>query len=322
MPSKIHSLISDSELDVELLDDLKDRILDQKHFYTAEFAADLYYKNRDAKNNTYFKNSFDINDYLNFFKKNISIKQENTVLVSLGCGDSSFEKNILDPLKKEGFDFSYIGVDSSRYMLELSVKNLKKSEFKKSLICGDFSSHNFRSEIGYLVNNYKNKVFGLLGGTIGNITPTNIVDTLGNMLKKGDYLWVTLVLRESLNEEHNFEIFNYYANYLTDSVVSQFKFNPLKRLKVPFENGKLVLEMQKEDFIGALKFIFSFEFTKKTSINFRDEKIIILPGEKIELLNNRAYDMNIFKKFFIEHDFKCIAEERKGRRGQILLMKK
>ncbi|MDD3284695.1 MAG: L-histidine N(alpha)-methyltransferase [Patescibacteria group bacterium] len=321
MKPKIHSLISDSELDVGLLDDLKDRILDQKHFYTGELAANLYYKNKFAKK-TYFKNSLGMNNYINFFNKNVPIKQENTALISLGCGDSDFEKIILDSLEIEGSNFSYIGVDSSRYMLELSAKKLEKSKFKNSLVCGDFSSHNFRSEIGYLINDYKNKVFGLLGGTIGNIIPTNIVDTLGNMLNKGDYLWVTLVLREGLDEEHNFEIFNYYAQYLNDSAVSQFKFNPLKKLKVPYENGKLVLEMQKEDFIGALKFIFSFEFTKKTVISFRDEKIIILPGEKIELLNNRAYDMNIFKKFFIEHDFKCVAEESKGRRGQILLMKK
>lgn len=321
MSPKIHSLISDSELDVELLDDLKDRILDQKHFYTAEFAADLYYKNRDAKS-TYFKNSLDMSNYLNFFKNSIPVKKENTVLISLGCGDSGFEKSILNSLEDEGLHFSYIGVDSSRYMLELSAKSLEKSKFKRSFVCGDFSAHNFRSEIGYLVNNYKNKVFGLLGGTIGNITPTNIVDTLGNMLKKGDYLWITIVLRNGLSEESNFETFNYYANYLTDNMVSQFKFNPLKRLNVPYENGKLVLEMHKEDFIGALRFVFSFEFTKKTSINFRDEKIIILPGEKIELLNNRAYDIDIFKKFFIEHDFKCVAEEGKGRRGQILLMKK
>jgi hypothetical protein len=319
MTAKIHSLISDTDLDIELLDDIKTRVLNQKHFYTSEDAAKLFY-NRKA-NRPYLENSLQNEDYVRFFKDNaLKNDGEDVALVSLACGDSHFERNVLDNIESKD-RLMYIGIDSSRHMLDLSHENFKGCNIKKRFICGDFGSHNFRSEISYLLSKYKRSVFSLLGDTVGNIVPTNISDTLSNILRKGDMLWVTAALREGKDSSDDFKVFNCYVDYLKIPKTVEFYFGPLARVGVPFENGKMIVDMDKEDVIGALRFAFKFEFTKKTIIKFRNESIIILPGEKIELINIRVYDMEDFKNFFIDHGFKCVISERKGNRGQFLFEK-
>ena len=318
--TEIHSLISDSELDIKLLDDIKDRVLDQKHFYTTENSAKLYYNRKAHK--PYLENSLKDDDYADFFIKNALSKNENSVvLVSLACGDSHFEKNVLDKIDPKE-NLLYMGIDSSRYMLDASAKVLKDCKFKKNFVCGDFSAHQFRSEISYLMKQYDKKVFSLLGNTVGNIVPTHISDTLSNILKKDDMLWVNAVLREGKSSVDDFKAFNCYVDYLKIPKTVEFYFTPLKRVGVPFENGKMIVEMNKEDVIGSLRFTFKFEFIKKTTIKFRDETVVILPGEKIELINIRVYDMDDFKNFFVEHGFECVAIERKGNKGQFLFKKK
>jgi hypothetical protein len=316
---KIHSLISDSELDIELLDDLKDRVLDQKHFYTTESSAKLYYNRR--ANRPYLDNSLNDDDYAQFFIENVlKSKDVDTALVSLACGDSHFERNIFDRIEDK-HKLMYVGIDSSRHMLDLSADVLKDCDIKKKFICGDFDSHSFRSEISYLLQDYDRTVFSLLGSTVGNIVPTHISDTLSNMLRQGDMLWVTAALREGKTSAADLKAFNCYVDYLKIPKTVEFYFGPLARVGVPFENGKMMVGMEKEGVIGALRFTFKFEFTKKTIIDFRDESIIILPGEKIELINIRVYDPEDFTNFFIEHGLKCVATERKGNRGQFLFQK-
>ena len=316
-----YSLIADLDLDIELLKNLKDRKFDQKHFYTTKESAGLYYK--DAKvPRPYFKGSFKINDYGNFFRENIPNQKQGAAIISLGCGNANFEKNIFKKIGDKDPNFIYIGVDSSKHMLELAEKELENVRYQKEFIFADFSSYNFRQEINYLIQSYPNRIFALLGETIVNIMPTNIIDTLTNLLNKGDFLWITVVLRKGLSKENDFEIFKHYKNYLDEPIINAHNFYPLSRLGVDIKDGKMSLSMEEESSVGSLRFIYSFKFNKRIEINFRGEKVIILPGEKMELINIRAYDKSQFENFFIEHGFEVVAEQCKGNKGQFLFRKK
>jgi len=320
----IHSLVSDSYLDIDLLKDLKQRRIDQKHFFTHKKGADLYYEAAKISSPYYENNKNNLveEDYSAFFRKNIINNKEKIAVISLECGNAKFEKAVFGNIGKKKNRLDYIGIDSSRYMLELAKRYLEDCGFEKEFICADFSSYNFRSEIGYIINQYKHKVFAFFGATVGSIMPSNISDVLVNLMKNGDLLWMNAYLRTGLGKEEDFKIFNRFVRYRNKSVVSEHFFYPLERLGVPFKNGRITLEMEEEKSIGSLRFIFSFEFTKKTIIKFRNEVITILPEEKIELFNMRAYDRKTFERFFIEHGFKLIDSQAKGNTGQFLFKKK
>jgi len=322
MTNNFYNLISDTDLDIELLRNLKERKLEQKHFYTIREAAVLFYQQHRKVPRPYFNNSLNNDDYLNFFQTNIINQKENIAIISLGCGNAQFEKNILNKVYYDGLKFTYIGVDSSKHMLNLAQDNLLDCKFGKNFICADFGSYNFRSEVGYLINKYDNKLFILAGSTLGNITPTYISDMLANLLNESDHLWIVVALREGVRKEDDFKIFYHYSDYLKESSIKEHYFSPLKRMGVSMEDGQMTLDMEEEKSVGALKFIFSFVPNKKIIVKFREEIITILPEEKIELFNIRAYDKETFINFFKEHDFECVVSESKGNRGQFLFRKK
>jgi len=319
--SKIHSLISDLDLDLDLLKNIKDRKVDQKHFYTSDEASDIFLKTTENPNPR-IQEQRDSRNFFKFYEDNIGNKSRETALISLGCGDASLDKKILTELSENKYNFVYIGVDSSRSMLEKARENLSKCKFEQVYICSDIGAHNFKSELSAFLGIYSCRVFAFLGGTIGNIMPTNIVDTLINMISKDDYLWVDVVSRDGTDEASDFKLFKVATEYLSDPNEIAFWFNPLKRLGVPFKNGELTVEMLKENSFGALRFKFGFKFYKKTPIEFRGEKITILPEEDIELFNIRVYDSEKFIAFFLEHNFTLMAKLEGESYGQFLFQKK
>lgn len=73
------------------------------------------------------------------------------------------------------------------------------------------------------------------------------------------------------------KLFDRYTEYLNNEKLNLFQFTPLEKIGVPFENGKLTLETYNEKAVGTMVFTFSFLFTKKTVISFRNETIHFLP---------------------------------------------
>lgn len=86
------------------------------------------------------------------------------------------------------------------------------------------------------------------------------------------------------------EAFELYYKYLQVTPIVDSYFYQLKKLHVPFDNGKMIMATSREEAISGLKFLYSFLFTKKTIINIKSNFITILPGEKIDLLQIYSYD--------------------------------
>jgi hypothetical protein len=318
----IRNLISDSDLDIELLKNIKDRKFDQKHLYTTEEGAFYYCDQSTSGNRPYHGESLGASQYAEFFTKYM-LEKKKCVLISLGCGDASVERDIFSKVNLVENQLVYIGVDSSKHMLNMASKNLAGINIEKHYICADFSANNFRSEIKHIIDGYENRVFTLLGDTVGNIMPTNIADTLMNILNKDDLLWLTIVLRRGKTKEDDFLAFQNYSKYIQEgNTIRKFLINLPYSLGISNDDGKLVLDMEEEKATGALIFKFSFEIKKKTIIKLRGESIVLLPEEKIELISVRVYDPSTFEKFFSQHQLKLVAKERGGNRGQFLFKKK
>ncbi len=299
----INSLVSDLELDKEMIDCLKNRSLEQKFLYLDD-GAKFYYQ-AYSKPTTPLPVDFSAEDYYDLVADQFK-KKQHFALVSLGCGDASSEKIMLKRLKQEGYHFTYFGVDSSRQMLDLAVNNLAELKIDGQFLCADILSEDFRDEISQLTEKFDCRGFLFLGGTISNVNQTNIIDSLYSVLKKNDFLFLDIRIRNSLDNSEDLQLFNFYASYLTDKDMSQWLITPLRNAGVDSSCGALSLEMVKEKSIGAVLFKFFFLFNKKFVIRLRNEVIHFLPEERVELLHIRAYYPENLSAFFKEHDFKLV----------------
>ncbi|MCP4523707.1 MAG: hypothetical protein GY828_05850, partial [Candidatus Gracilibacteria bacterium] len=163
--TKIYNTITDQFKDGEILTGYENGGLNQWLLYTNQSAL-VYY---DGKDNFYDENATLITkDFINFGKKHCIEKGKKTVMVSIGCGNSGTEKECLLNLG-EGYDVSYIGVDTSEEMLKLTEKNFKDTGIQRQLIRADFSSDFFLKEINNYTKGYNNVIFVFFGGTFGNI---------------------------------------------------------------------------------------------------------------------------------------------------------
>jgi len=197
---------------------------------------------------------------------------------------------------------------------------------RREFVLADITTDEFRDEITRLTSGYDTRVFAFLGSTFGNTNQTHMVDSLWNVLKPSDTLWLHVLVRPSLKTVDDMRLFNRYAAYLANARMMERFFFPLHAVGIPFGNGKMQLASDKEESVGAMLFKFSFVFSTKTVISCRDEKLHFLPGEKIDLISIRVYHERTLVNFFMEHEFhfksvQCEPLSAEVVRGQFLFKK-
>lgn len=317
----IYSITSDSEISSGLTNSLKNRSLGQKFLYHWKW-ANLYYEYKD--NSDYLmKNENKLKDInlFDFWVKNCFNKDKKVTLISLWCWNSEVEKNLYLKLSDD-YLITHIWVDLSREMLLLASKNLEGLDMEKKFVCADFSSTEFKNEISNLVwnNQSEKKVFSFFSNTFWNINHTNIIDTLYDILWKGDQIWLDVRLRKSDSVKDDMDIFNLVDIKDSTSVLSDFLSNAFVRSNIPKENWNISKIMKKEESLNWLKVEFYFNFEKKTQINMKWQ-ITFLPWESIKCLQIYYYDSDKLINFFEEHNFKFIDKEIKWMRWQFLFEK-
>ncbi len=316
----LKTLISDAKLEIDLLENLKSRTIEQKHLYTGNGAKRFYVVGYKPRN--FFKAHSDPQDEFVFLEQSYLRSNQNFTLISLGCGNGQRERNILKGLYDNKYHYTYLGVDASRDMLNLAEKHLRDIPVEKFFICSDFTAQDFIPEFKNVISKYDSKIFALLGYTLGNFRASYIISTLYNIIQSpNDALWFDIILREGVGHENDLMSFDHYKSRLSDNDWNRFVFSPLEALGVKFESGEMACDMIYEEEAGVINFRFSFVFKTNTDIEIREQVIKILGGEKVELLNIRLYDKNTLINFFKSHGFVCSNFLRKGNLGYFMLKK-
>lgn len=224
----IYNLISDWDLTDEITLWLRNRSLEQKILYLQEW-ANLYYKDKE-KDEVYWSDDFSIDGLIDIWIEwNLEVgKNKKNAFISLGCGDSGIEKKLFTKIGDKYWKIDFFGVDSSRSMLEESIKNLKSiKNMDKRYICADFSTNVFRRELTQMTMGYDNRIFAFLSNTFGNINPTNIVDILYNLLNKWERIWLDVRLRHWTQSKDDMELFNTYNRYISTKKEIFFSFKKI-----------------------------------------------------------------------------------------------
>ena len=328
----MYSLITDAELEEELLQWLKQRSLDQKFLYIQEW-ANVYYdmvkeKSKEQKEQTgkfiwdsirKFEDTkkdqkptfFPNESLLSNFMKDRNYRSYPSCLISLWCGDARQEKRLLEELAKSHPQVSYFAVDSSKEMLQLAENNLKNIKLKKTFIQADFTQKKFSQEIDQRTKDKEIRIFSMLGSTLWNPNQTEIITSLHNMMWPSDLLRFDISTREKITEENTQIMINEYRAMLTDPSIQRRNLRLLAKHGLNIEeDGQLELAVGQEEELGITLLKYYYKFKKDTTLTIANENLKFLTNDRITLLHIRNYHTPKFLEFMNKMGFKLFDSQK------------
>ncbi len=314
-PTNSYFIASDVEMEKEFLKGIKERYIDQKFFYIGDGAKLCYEADKKTKRPHLVTEAMKFSFYPHKL-----LSSYNTAFISLGCGKVFTERNILEELSRMNSKVTYIGIDSSRAMLDLAISNTYKINIPKYFIFSDFTQNSFRKDVQEIVKNYEKRIFGFLGGTFGNFNQTFLINTLYNLLFSGDYLFFNIVpLKNNVNEKYYYDI---YKTYPYKGNKLDFYLNPLKQVGIKDSDGDVELECIESNLSDKYNMQFYFRFKNTVDLNIQSEKIKILKDEKISIMSIRLYDITKLVAFVEAPGFKVISNVEDNSKMRLLLFQK
>jgi uncharacterized SAM-dependent methyltransferase len=279
----IIELVNGGVLEIDYLADLqKHKKVRQNLFYMTGGAASFYtYRDADFHEIRWA-------DEVAFFKRQpFWTKDKRVAFVSLGCGNAGAEKMLLRTLHAEGYHVAYLGVDSSRAMLELAQANLAGETFARTFLLADFSRADFVTALRAFLADFDTCIYAMIGGTFGNFEQGEIAAMLANIIPAGDYLYLDVVPQFPSDEE-NCRLRERLIHLPQN--LSGFFMRLLEKLSIDPASGELSAEEICEDDVGAFRYTACFRPHETIDFPAFDGTVHLDSGECLELLNVRAYD--------------------------------
>lgn len=316
MSCKPQDLVAENNntADQEFLRNLKIRNIEQKFLYLSNGATRFY---NMLGNPSHYNLDWSEDEIFDSLSKHIS-KEERVCFISLGCGSAYWDKATMRKVQEKGYNFHFLGVDSSQKMIQLAEESFAEDTFSHEFWVMDLTAYEFSQKIGELGQKFDKLFFILVGGTISNMVQTEISDTLFNVMKPGDLLWFECVLRKANSKLDDLEQFKHYSKRLTSPEWVKFIYYPLENIGVPMSSGLISVENIQEESAGALVFRYSFCFHHPVTVKYLDEYIHFIPPERIKLLDIRVYHKKTFVKFLEQHDLKLLSFRSKESLGEFI----
>jgi uncharacterized SAM-dependent methyltransferase len=229
--------------------------------------------------------------------------EQQIAFISLGCGNSAPEKMLLRHMHKEGHAVTYVGVDSSESMLEMAMENLEGEPFDKTFVHADFSRDDFAPRLWELVGESRLRVYAMIGGTFGNLDQGMVAAMLTKLIAVGDYLYLDVVpLYES--EEANRRLRRRLSDVPEN--LSAFFDRLLGMLGLSLEQGRIVTIESGDRALNTSLFTYYFEPTVEVRVSCLSLETDLSPGERVELMSIRAYDVASLSAFLGARGFRLV----------------
>ena len=187
----------------------KDLYLKNKYLYLTTRGVmnylRLYHEQKNGVNKNYYK--FEIKKISNHIKTKLSDGHKLSV-ISLGAANSDKETEIFTDLNTSQLKkVEYFPVDISNYLVHLGIIELSSIEKLKDLEVNsiiadfwdlaDYIQENDKPETNEKFFGSNQKIFLILGGTFGNYTEKEFLDTIIKLMDVGDELIISLKLKNN-----------------------------------------------------------------------------------------------------------------------------
>lgn len=277
---------------------LAERRVPQILFYQLDGAHAFYtYRNQDLAEIAW-REEFDF-----FAAQPFWARDRRYAFISLGCGNAGPEKMLLRLMHDHGYCVDYVGVDSSPAMLELATANLDGERFATTFAQADFARADFAERLGDLVDDYDHRIFAMMGGTFGNFDQTFVADLLRELIPVDDYFYLDVVPFYA-SEEQNRKLRERLSRLPQN--LSAFFDRLLGSLGLGPEQGEIVCVESADAALNTMRFTFYFESTTEVRVSCLSTEVDLMPGERVELMSIRAYDVASLVSFLGDRGFRLV----------------
>lgn len=300
MVSERIALHDQTDLECEYLDCLLEtKCVPQNLFYLLGGATSFtHYRDRDLARIAWEHEAEFLESAL------LHVQEGLWAFVSLGCGNAGPDVNLLRPLIGRRQCWHYFGVDSSAAMLDLAEDNLDALSCDTYVVLADFCKDDFSSALDQLLVAYDRRLFAMMGGTFGNFDQRWIADLLETLVPAGDYLYVDIVPQYT-SDDANASL-RERLSHLPDNL-DRFFVDLLTRLQIPMSQGRIVSDECPDEELNTIRFTFSYEAKEPTLLKYSQGELHLRPGERVELLTIRAYDVDRLTAFMAVRGFELDA---------------
>ncbi len=296
MPEEFVAFCDRDSLEADYLAEfLETKRVPQNLFYLLEGAHSFYtYRNADVAQIAW-------QDECAFFEEQpFWSPASRYAFVSLGCGNAGPEKMLLRHFVECGRPVHYIGVDSSQAMLDLAAETLREEAFRKTYVLADFAQPDFPDRLRGLVEGFDVRIYAMIGGTFGNFEQSRIAEILSDLLAAGDYLYLDIVPLHESGEEN--DRLRARFSRLPENLRLFFD-RLLASLGLSREHGEIVSSADGDGGLNTIRYTFYFEASERITFPCLDLEVDLAPGERVELLSIRAYDIESLRQFLADWGF-------------------
>ncbi len=211
-------------------------------------------------------------------------------VISLGAGEGSVDRLLLDPVRQSGREQKYFPVDASQALLEMACAGGEDLDIETSGIKADISSPMhlvFASDAAE-----SPKLLLMAGNTLGGFDPVDHIRQMAQCLHSGDRLALDA------------EIYQNDPSAYESDTIRQFTFAPLAALGVSAEEGEVRLEHKRDERLAGLHV---------TRAYFRPDRDLRIPvaGHDVLLQRGERIVMN-FRYSFTTQAFRLLLEQQGG----------
>ncbi|MGC9468039.1 MAG: class I SAM-dependent methyltransferase [Anaerolineae bacterium] len=277
---------------------LAERRVPQNLFYLLNGADSFYsYRNADLAEIAW-------QDEYRFFKeKGLWSRTQRVGFVSLGCGNAGPEKMLLRHLAADGYDIHYIGVDSSEKMLQLAADNLGSETFEQTYVLADILRPDFIDRLWCLATPLDVRIYAMIGGTFGNFDQVQIAGFLSRLTRPGDYVYLDVVPTYN-TDEANSRLRSRLAR--VPETLRGFFDRLLAALGLSRADGEMVSVESRDGAVNTVRYTYTFRALRRITLSCLGEQLALEPGDEIELLSVRAYDIASLISFLDLHSFEFV----------------
>jgi hypothetical protein len=212
-------------------------------------------------------------------------------VISLGAGDGSTDRLLLDPVRQSGREQKYYPVDASQALLEMACAGGEDLDIETSGIKADISSPMhlvFASDAAE-----SPKLLVMAGNTLGGFDPVDHVRQVAKCLHSGDRLVLDAEIYQG----------NETAPHESDAM-RHFTFAPLAGLCVSGEEGEVLLEHKRDERLAGLYV---------TRAYFRPNRDLRIPVAGQDVLLQRAERIVMNLRYSLTTQaFRLLLEQQGG----------
>jgi hypothetical protein len=298
------SLITELEIATEFTDAMQARDVPEKFFYWQPLAVQAWTALArdpayDGMRRAWAAAALKTVPIVEHFGPKMSV-------VSLGAGDGSKDRLVIEALRGTARDVKYFPVDASQALLEIACSAAEDAEIEALGIKADISSPMHLLLASDAAESPR--LFLMSGNTLGAFDPLDQIRHVAQCMKPGDRLVIDAELYPENTEVDD------------NQPLRTFAFAPLASVGVVPDDGELRFEWKRDERRRGLHLLARhFRAGRDLRITALPEELVIARGERIALNFQYMFTPEAFTALLTEHARLRILDQTSSTDGRLLI---